>query len=56
MSANDRDAIQELKEAAKNKEFDVLLVYMFDRLGRRDDETPFVEVLTLSPLACQYRI
>ena len=49
VSANDRDAIQELKEAAKNKEFDVLLVYMFDRLGRRDDETPFVEVLTLSP-------
>ena len=22
--------------------FDVLLVFMFDRLGRRDDETPFV--------------
>lgn len=42
VSANDRDAIQDLKEAALNKEFDVLLVYMFDRLGRRDDETPFV--------------
>ena len=26
----------------KPKEFDVLLVFMFDRLGRRDDETPFV--------------
>ena len=24
------------------KEFDVLLVFMFDRLGRREDETPFV--------------
>lgn len=22
--------------------FDILLVFMFDRLGRRDDETPFV--------------
>ena len=42
VSANDRDAIQDLKEAALNKEFGILLVYMFDRLGRRDDETPFV--------------
>lgn len=42
VSANDRDAIQDLKEAALKHEFDVLLVYMFDRLGRRDDETPFV--------------
>ena len=42
VSANDRDAIQDLKEAALNKEFNVLLEYMFDRLGRRDDETPFV--------------
>ena len=25
-----------------NKEFDILLVFMFDRLGRKDDETPFV--------------
>lgn len=25
-----------------NQRFDVLLVFMFDRLGRRDDETPFV--------------
>ncbi len=42
VSAEDRDAIQELKKAALNDEFDILLVYMFDRLGRRDDETPFV--------------
>lgn len=42
VSAEDRDAIQDLKEAALNKEFDVLLVYMFDRLGRIDSETPFV--------------
>lgn len=42
ISSDDRDAIQDLKEAAENKEFDILLVFMFDRLGRRDDETPFV--------------
>ena len=41
-SANDRDQLQELKACAERKEFDVLLVFMFDRLGRRDDETPFV--------------
>lgn len=40
--AADRDAIQHLKECAENKEFDVLLVYMFDRLGRIESETPFV--------------
>lgn len=42
VSANDRDAIQDLKRAAVSREFDILLVFMFDRLGRRDDETPFV--------------
>lgn len=42
VSAEERDAIQELKEAALNDEFDVLLVFMFDRIGRIDDETPFV--------------
>lgn len=40
ISADDRDAIQELREDAMNQRFDVLLVFMFDRLGRRDDETP----------------
>lgn len=42
VSANDRDAVQELKTAALNKEFDVLLVFMFDRIGRIDHETPFL--------------
>ena len=42
VSADDRDSIIELREAAINKEFDVLLVFMFDRLGRIDNETPFV--------------
>lgn len=41
-SADQREALQELKQAALQKRFDVLLVFMFDRLGRRDDETPFV--------------
>lgn len=42
VSANDRDAIQELKEAALRNEFDILLVFMFDRLGRIENETPFI--------------
>ena len=42
VSAKDRDAIQDLKEAALNGEFQVLLVFMFDRIGRIDDETPFI--------------
>ena len=42
VSAGKRDAIQELKEAALNGEFDILLVFMFDRLGRIENETPFV--------------
>lgn len=42
VSAEKRDAIQELREDAAEGRFDVLLVFMFDRLGRRDDETPFV--------------
>ena len=42
VSANDRDAIQDLKAAAEKKEFDILLVFMFDRLGRIENETPFV--------------
>ena len=42
VSAEDRDAIQELKTAAENGEFDILLVFMFDRIGRIDNETPFV--------------
>lgn len=42
VSANERDAIQDLKIAAEKKEFDILLVFMFDRLGRIPNETPFV--------------
>ena len=42
VSTNARDAIIEIKKRAIEKKFDVLLVFMFDRIGRRDDETPFV--------------
>ena len=42
VSANNRDAIQDLKSAAIKGEFQILLVFMFDRIGRIDDETPFV--------------
>ena len=42
VSAENRDAIQDLKAAAIRGEFQILLVFMFDRIGRIDDETPFV--------------
>ena len=42
VSAANRDAIQELRAAAERKEFDILLVFMFDRIGRIDEETPLV--------------
>lgn len=42
ISTNARDAIVEIKKRALLHQFDVLLVFMFDRIGRRDDETPFV--------------
>ncbi|MFI3327337.1 MAG: recombinase family protein [Clostridia bacterium] len=42
VSANDRDKIQSIKLAAEQGKFDILLVFMFDRLGRKADETPFV--------------
>ena len=40
--AENRDKIQKVKELASAKKFDVLLVFMFDRIGRIADETPFV--------------
>lgn len=42
VSAKDRDAIQQIQKDAANGKFDILLVFMFDRLGRKEDETPFV--------------
>ena len=40
-SLEQRGKLLEIREDARKKEFDVLLVYMSDRLGRREDETPF---------------
>lgn len=40
--AENRDKVQIIKEHAKQGLFDILLVFMFDRIGRIADETPFV--------------
>lgn len=40
--AENRDKVQAIKELAKQNKFDILLVFMFDRIGRIADETPFV--------------
>lgn len=37
---DERDELIAIKQGAINREFDVLLVFMIDRLGRREDETP----------------
>ncbi len=42
VSAAQRDKIQLIREHAEQGKFDILLVFMFDRLGRKADETPFV--------------
>ena len=42
VSAKDRDTIQEIQRNAAMGKFDILLVFMFDRLGRKEDETPFI--------------
>jgi len=42
LSLNQRVGLLEILTRAENKEFDVLVIYMFDRLGRREDETPFI--------------
>lgn len=36
-----REVLQQIKKDAILGKFDILLVYMFDRIGRRDSETPF---------------
>ena len=42
VSAAHRDKLQLIRDHAKQGKFDILLVFMFDRLGRKSDETPFV--------------
>lgn len=41
LTMQQRDAVIEIREDAMAGKFDILLVYMFDRIGRWDDETPF---------------
>ena len=40
--AESRDKLQIIKAMAVRGEFDIFLVFMFDRIGRIADETPFV--------------
>ena len=40
--ASKRDGKQNIKELVATKKFDILLVFLFDRIGRISDETPFV--------------
>ena len=42
VSEKKRDALQDIKKDVLNKKIDILLVFMFDRIGRREEETPFV--------------
>lgn len=42
VSADHRDKLQLIRDHARQKKFDILLVFMFDRLGRKSEETPFV--------------
>lgn len=40
--AANRDKLQLIKDHARQGKFDIFLVFMFDRIGRIADETPFV--------------
>ena len=51
-SVKDRDKLQEVLEDAKAGKFDILLVYMSDRIGRKEDESP-IFVSTLNKLGIE---
>lgn len=42
LSSTERDVLQQIKKDVLDKKIDILLVFMFDRIGRKEDETPFV--------------
>lgn len=42
LSEKKRDVLQDIKKDVLNRKIDILLVFMFDRIGRREEETPFV--------------
>lgn len=52
VSVKDREILQEIQEDARQKNFDVLVVYMSDRIGRKEDESP-VFVSTLNKLGIE---
>lgn len=51
-SVKDRDILQEIMEDAKRRSFDILLVFLSDRIGRKEDESP-VFVTTLNKLGIE---
>lgn len=42
LSSQKRDALQEIRNDVLNDKIDILLVFLFDRIGRKESETPFV--------------
>lgn len=52
LGLNHRSDLQAILELAQAKAFDILLVFMFDRIGRRNDETS-VFTLVLDQLGVQ---
>lgn len=44
-SVEDREVLLEILQDAKNKEFDVLLTYMSDRIGRKEEYSAYVTTL-----------
>ena len=44
-SVEDREVLVEILEDAKRKEFDVLLTYMSDRIGRKEEYSAYVATL-----------
>lgn len=44
-TVNDREVLLEILEDARNREFDILLTYMSDRIGRKDEYSTYVATL-----------
>lgn len=44
-SVEDREVLQDILKDAKNKEFDILLTYMSDRIGRKEEYSFYVATL-----------
>lgn len=44
-TVEDREVLQQILEDARNKEFDILLTYMSDRIGRQEEYSTYVATL-----------